>query len=161
MSKRIRLNENLILRESLRTVDRSKNEMFLFLSIEPLFGAAYTSEIAAASTKEQLYISAALNQRLWDLNKDASREDLLANVFGFLDYYYATARTYFAWQDAAEIETVPNPIENGDPVTQLKAFAGDSGRIAELKAEKILGDTLTLFRTLYDKGITSVVLEDA
>ncbi len=82
--------------------------------------SAYTQDVAKAGGREQFYLTAAKNQRLWDLNKDTSQQEFVVNLAGFLDYYYPTVMDWFEWVDAAIMETVPNPSPTA--TTSCKGF---------------------------------------
>jgi hypothetical protein len=163
--KRIRLNNSFILKENSRFIDRVNNLSMFYIAVEVIFGATYSQAIADASVQDVLEITAAKNQTLWNKNKDASQQDFVQNLYDFMAYYYPEVIKWFAWNDAAVMRTIPNPIPNGDPITQRVPYddpsvGGNQALIDQLMGEKILGTDFRLFRSLYDRGITTFVLED-
>jgi len=158
--KRIKLNDNWVLREASRAVDRVRNEFSASLAIEPVFGVEYSAAVAAAQTKGSFQVSEAVNSRLWDMCKDSTQQEFVVLMYNFLAYYYPTVLEYYAWQEANAYEKVENPIPNGDPITRLVPFAKQA-IIDELKAEGILGTSdFMLLKELSDRGIIKVTLED-
>jgi len=168
MQQVILLNGNIILRETSRSTDRVGNRMGLTIRMEPVFGVTYTSAIQDVLSSAFFEISKENEPVLWNQMKDATQQEMVALIFGYLmgtDLLYLAFKAHTDYmKDPTYILEDPvdaqgNPIPGGNKVKRLVP-SGYEAKIKKSQDDRFQGPNLFVFQMLYDRGVETIVLQE-
>lgn len=157
-TKVLDIGGGLILRESLRSVDRVRNVLQVLFSVEPLFGEVYSSSLANKISTCVLIVSASRNSAAWTALKDTSQQGFVKAMSDLFTKYLQAWVDFKAWDaDPQYIETEPS-VPLGAPERSRVPFDRQAV-IDELHAGDTNGSLAQLLDLLLSLGVTSVTLK--
>lgn len=149
--KRIILDDNLILREYNRSIDRSNNSGYIRLKIEPKLGSVLSENLFKKSVLIDFFFDEKTNKDQWASIKNSTQQELVDYLGNLVVFNFNLVRDYIEWEKVIIYEDIMVPAysQEENPQAPPPHLIKRGSKRKEFKHQEKIDDMLEKNRPLF------------